>query len=76
VAQKQKSNFFQKNVTEKGLKKLDQTIEVAHSNVQRLLVSQFDLVMQSLNFHLAELLGYIRAAENNFSLWGIKVSHF
>jgi len=58
------------------LKKLDQSIEVAHSNVQRLIVSQFDSVMQSLNFHLAELLGHIRAAEDNFSLWGIKVIYF
>ena len=39
------------------------SIEVSYSNVQRLVLKYLHTVSQSLNFHLAEIVGLIRASE-------------
>jgi hypothetical protein len=47
---------FQVELTEKGLKKFDHSIEVSYSNIQRLVLTYLNTVSQSLNFHLVAIL--------------------
>ena len=64
--------FAQTELTEKGLKKFDHSIEVSYSNIQRLVLTYLNTVSQSLNFHLAEFVGHCRAT-NKFEAIGVQV---
>ncbi|XP_040568405.1 anaphase-promoting complex subunit 4 [Lepeophtheirus salmonis] len=64
-------HFLLQELTEKGLKKLGHSIEVSYSNVQRLVLKYLHTVSQSLNFHLAEIVGIVKASEK-FKILGIK----
>jgi len=57
VPSPQLEHFLRKDMTEKGLKKLGQSIELSYSNIQRLVLRYLGAVSQSLNFQLGELLG-------------------
>ena len=56
-------NFLLQDLGEKGLKKLGHSIEVSYSNMQRLVMKYLHTVSQAVNFHLAEIMGYIRASD-------------
>jgi len=63
--------FLLQELTEKGLKKLGHSIEVSYSNVQRLVLKYLHTVSQSINFHLFELIGLIRANEKYSVMLGV-----
>ena len=63
--------FLLQELTEKGLKKLGHSIEVSYSNVQRLVLKYLHTVSQSMNFHLCELLGLIKANEKYALMLGV-----
>jgi anaphase-promoting complex subunit 4 len=56
-------HFLLQDLTEKGLKKLGHSIDVSYSNVQRLVLKYLHTVSQALNFHLAEMVGLVRASD-------------
>jgi anaphase-promoting complex subunit 4 len=61
VPSPQLEHFLHKDMTEKGLKKLGQSIELSYSNIQRLVLRYLGAVSQSLTFHLGEMAGLARA---------------
>jgi len=63
VPSPQLETFLHKDMTEKGLKKLGQSIELSYSNIQRLVLRYLGAVSQSLNFHLGEMVGLARAGD-------------
>ena len=62
--------FLLQELTEKGAKKLDNSIDISYVNVQRLVLKYLQVVAQSINFHLSQLLGLARASEK-YGLLGI-----
>jgi len=56
-------NFLLQELGEKGLKKLGHSIEVSYSNMQRLVLKYLHTVSQAVNFHLAEIIGHVRASD-------------
>ena len=63
--------FLLQELTEKGLKKLGHSIDVSYSNVQRLVLKYLHSVSQSLNFHLAEMIGQIKASDKYSMILGV-----
>ena len=64
-------HFLLQELTEKGLKKLGHSIDVSYSNVQRLVLKYLHTVSQSLNFHLAELMGQVKASDKYSLILGV-----
>jgi len=62
--------FLVNDMTDKGLKRMGQSIELSYSNIQRLVIKYLHPVCQSLHFQLAELLGVARAS-HRFSVIGV-----
>jgi len=62
--------FLIKDMTDKGLKRMGQSIELRYSNIQRLVIRFLHPVCQSLQFQLGELLGLSRAS-HRFSVIGV-----
>ncbi len=56
-------NFLMQELGEKGLKKLGHSIEVSYSNMQRLVLKYLHTVSQAVNFHLADVIGHVRASD-------------
>ena len=42
---------------------LGHSIEVSYSNMQRLVLKYLHTVSQAVNFHLAEIIGHVRASD-------------
>lgn len=63
--------FLLQDLTEKGLKKLGHSIDVSYSNVQRLVLKYLHTVSQSLNFHLAEMIGQVKASDKYGMILGV-----
>jgi len=63
--------FLLQELTEKGLKKLGHSIDVSYSNVQRLVLKYLHTVSQSLNFHLAEMMGQVKASDKYGMILGV-----
>ena len=49
--------FLSTDLSDKGLKKMDQSINMYYTNVQNLIVRYLLVVIQSLCFYLSRLLG-------------------
>lgn len=69
--------FLMQELGEKGLKKLGHSIEVSYSNMQRLVLKYLHTVSQAINFHLAEMIGQVKASDKyetvlNFSCDSIR----
>jgi len=62
--------FLFKDMTDKGLKKMGQSIEMSYSNIQRLVLRYLHPVSQSLHFQLGELVGLARAS-HRFPVIGV-----
>ena len=66
----QLKNFLDKEMPEKSLKKLGQSIDLSYSNIQRLVFRYLGAVCQSLNFQVWELLGLARLG-HHYSVLGL-----
>ncbi|XP_034239473.1 anaphase-promoting complex subunit 4 [Thrips palmi] len=55
--------FLQRDLTEKGLKKLSHSIELSYSNIQKFVLKHIHCVGTSVSFHLTELRGMARHVE-------------
>lgn len=66
----QLERFLLNDLTEKGIKKLGHSIELSHSNIQKLILKHIHTVGQSLAFHLAELKG-MALLKDRFSSLGL-----
>ncbi|KAJ8676324.1 hypothetical protein QAD02_012111 [Eretmocerus hayati] len=53
-------SFLLRDLTEKGLKKLGQSIEMCYSNIQKLVLNHLNHVGMALVYHLAEMRGMVR----------------
>ena len=62
--------FLEKDMTEKSLKKLGNSMEMSYSNIQRLVLRYLGAVSQSLNFQLWEVLGLARMGDK-YSVLGV-----
>jgi len=62
--------IFLNEMTDKGLKRMSQSIELSYSNIQRLVIRYLHPVCQSLHFQLGELLGLARAS-HRYSVIGV-----
>ena len=62
--------FLEKDMTEKSLKKLGQSMEMSYSNIQRLVLRYLGAVSQSLNFQLWEVMGLARMGDK-YSVLGM-----
>ncbi|XP_023337799.1 anaphase-promoting complex subunit 4 isoform X3 [Eurytemora carolleeae] len=62
--------FLREDMTEKGLKRMGQSIELSYSNIQRFVIRYLHPVCQSLHFQLGELIGLARASPR-FSVIGV-----
>ena len=67
--------FLLQELTEKGLKKLGHSIDVSYSNVQRLVLKYLHTASQSLNFHLAEMMGQVKASDKYGMILGISAEN-
>ncbi len=56
-------HFLLQELTEKGLKKLNASIDVSYLNVQRLVLKYLHSVTQSVNYFLSELSGEVTSSE-------------
>ncbi|KAK6185063.1 hypothetical protein SNE40_007384 [Patella caerulea] len=65
--------FLQHELTEKGLKKLGQSIENSYSNIQKLVVKHLQIVSQAIVHHLDEFRGMSLWYEK-FGVLGLEVS--
>ena len=71
IASPELEAFLLQELTEKGLKKLGHSIDVSYSNVQRLVLKYLHTVSQSLNFHLAEMMGQVKASNKYGMILGV-----
>lgn len=55
--------FLQRDLTEKGLKKLSHSIELSYSNIQKFVLKHVHCVGTSISYHLSELRGMARHVE-------------
>ncbi|KAK3927741.1 Anaphase-promoting complex subunit 4 [Frankliniella fusca] len=55
--------FLQRDLTEKGLKKLSHSIELSYTNIQKFVLKHIHCVGTSVSFHLTELRGMARHLE-------------
>ncbi|KAB0801756.1 hypothetical protein PPYR_03942 [Photinus pyralis] len=62
--------FLLQDLTEKGLKKFGQVIEMCYANIQKLLLKHVTKAGQNITFHLSELRGMARL-EHNFKEVGL-----
>jgi len=62
--------IFLNELTDKGLKRMRESIELSYSNIQRLVIRYLHPVCQSLHFQLGELLGLARAS-HRYSVIGV-----
>lgn len=62
--------FLQRDLTEKGLKKLSHSIELSYLNIQKFVLKHIHCVGTSVSFHLTELRGMARHVER-YSLLGL-----
>uniref|UniRef100_A0A2P2I5C2 Anaphase-promoting complex subunit 4 n=1 Tax=Hirondellea gigas TaxID=1518452 RepID=A0A2P2I5C2_9CRUS len=62
--------FLSTKLTEKGLKKLRQTVELNYTNMHKLVVKQLEAVGQGLTFVLSQVLGMART-QDRFGLLGV-----
>ncbi|CAH1388695.1 unnamed protein product [Nezara viridula] len=63
-------SFLLHDLTDKGIKKLRHSIELSHSNIQKLVLKHVQAVGQSIAFHLSELKGMARYTER-FQVLGV-----
>ncbi|KAK5650039.1 hypothetical protein RI129_001068 [Pyrocoelia pectoralis] len=56
--------FLLQDLTEKGLKKFGQVIEMCYANIQKLLLKHVTKAGQNITFHLSELRGMARLKHN------------
>ncbi|XP_058806995.1 anaphase-promoting complex subunit 4 isoform X2 [Phymastichus coffea] len=52
--------FLQKDLTEKGLKKLGHSIDMCYTNIQKLVLNHLTSVGMALIYHLSEMRGMVR----------------
>jgi len=60
TASKEMSEFLLEDMTEKGLKKLNHSVELSYVNIQGLVLKHLQAVGQNLSFQLDELCGLSR----------------
>ncbi|KAL7303270.1 hypothetical protein TKK_0004464 [Trichogramma kaykai] len=53
-------NFLLRDLTEKGLKKLGNSIDMCYSNIQKLALKSLSSVGMALTYHLSEMKGMVR----------------
>ncbi|XP_046682926.1 anaphase-promoting complex subunit 4-like [Homalodisca vitripennis] len=64
-------NFLMKDLNDKGIKKLGHSIELSHSNIQKLILKHLLSVGQSLAYHLAEMKGMAKLTDR-FKVLGLE----
>lgn len=62
--------FLLHDLTDKGIKKLGHSIELSHTNIQKLILKHLQAVGQNIAYHLSELRGMARLTEC-FKLLGV-----
>lgn len=65
--------FLLHDLTDKGIKKLGHSIELSHTNIQKLILKHLQAVGQNIAYHLSELRGMARLTEC-FKLLGVDES--
>lgn len=63
--------FLMKELNDKGIKKLGHSIELSHSNIQKLILKHLLSVGQSLAYHLAEMKGMSKLTDR-FKVLGLE----
>uniref|UniRef100_A0A146L2N3 Anaphase-promoting complex subunit 4 n=1 Tax=Lygus hesperus TaxID=30085 RepID=A0A146L2N3_LYGHE len=63
--------FLLQELTDKGIKKLSHSMELSHSNIQKLILKHLQPVGQKIAFHLSDLRGMSRLMER-FQVVGIE----
>ncbi|XP_054268387.1 anaphase-promoting complex subunit 4 isoform X2 [Macrosteles quadrilineatus] len=71
VASDTLENFLLRELNDKGIKKLGHSIELSHSNIQKLILKHLLSVGQSLAYHLAEMKGMAKLADR-FKVLGLE----
>lgn len=64
-------NFLLKDLNDKGIKKLGHSIELSHSNIQKLILKHLLSVGQCLAYHLAEMKGMSKLTDR-FKVLGLE----
>ncbi|KAL1138965.1 hypothetical protein AAG570_009026 [Ranatra chinensis] len=64
------ATFLLQDLTDKGIKKLGNSIELSHSNIQKLILKHVQAVGQNIAYHLTELRGMARHTER-FQVLGV-----
>lgn len=64
-------NFLLKELNDKAIKKLGHSIELSHSNIQKLILKHLLSVGQSLAYHLAEMKGMAKLTDR-FKVLGLE----
>uniref|UniRef100_A0A1B6L725 Anaphase-promoting complex subunit 4 n=1 Tax=Graphocephala atropunctata TaxID=36148 RepID=A0A1B6L725_9HEMI len=64
-------NFLMKDLNDKGIKKLGHSIELSHSNIQKLILKHLLSVGQCLAYHLAEMKGMAKLTDR-FKVLGLE----
>ena len=66
-------HFLLQELTEKGLKKLQDSTDNSYLNIQRLVLKYLHAVSQSINFILFELEGLVMASSEKYSVIGVRL---
>ena len=69
----QLEQFLLQELTEKGLKKLQDSTDNSYLNIQRLVLKYLHAVSQSINFILFELEGMVMASSDKYSIIGVRL---
>ncbi|XP_075218785.1 anaphase-promoting complex subunit 4 isoform X2 [Lycorma delicatula] len=70
IASEPLERFLVHDLTDKGIKKLGHSIELSHSNIQKLILKHLHSVGQNIAYHLAELKGMARLTDR-FNILGL-----
>lgn len=71
IASEPLERFLLHDLTDKGIKKLGHSIELSHSNIQKLILKHLHSVGQNIAYHLAELKGMARLTDR-FKILGLE----
>ena len=63
--------FLVHDITEKGLKKLSQSVNLSYTNIQKLFAKHLQPVIRCISYHLADVLG-MAACSRRFGFLGLK----